>query len=90
MLALKNAQANGRTALLRALHADRPALAKLLLSLGANPRATDSDGKDCQDLVASIKDGDKRAELTALCKLKKGEYGCFRMRCERSGESKSS
>ena len=38
------------------LHADRPAIAKLLLNLGANPRAQDSDGKDCTDLVATVKD----------------------------------
>ena len=56
VLDLKNAQANGRTALLRALAADRPTIAKALLNLGANPHATDDDDKDCMDLVANIKD----------------------------------
>ena len=36
----------GRTALLRALHANRPGLAKLLLDLGANALAKDDDGND--------------------------------------------
>ena len=54
---------------------------------GANPRATDDGGKDCQDLVAAIKDDKARTELTALCKTKKEQYGCFVILGERSGNT---
>eukprot|EP01045_Picozoa_sp_COSAG04_P017564 COSAG04_NODE_1562_length_6335_cov_34.922226_4_plen_815_part_00 len=85
-LDINDPQAHGHTALLRALHAQRLPLFKLMLKLGANPRAKDDDGKDCQDLVANIKDDQVRKELAALCKIAKEEYGCFRMVGERGGK----